>query len=491
MKSFTLLLNIWACGSAIGVSAAPRPHGHAIANASALIGSSPTHGSASPTASTGSSVQHIRGGSEYVIIFDPNHPEPPEVSHILGKIGMNTSHPDVTYVYNNSAFRGFAGKIQNHSVSALNSMAEVKTVEQSIQVKSFSEEVRGNSPWGLQRVSQEAQVTGDANQMAFQYQFSSDGGLGKGVDIYVVDTGINTAHLAFGGRATMGFSMNGDGDLTAASDQDGHGTHVSGTAAASLFGVASGANLIGVKVLGANGSGMSSDTIKGLDYLVQQHDQKKQRPGFVGSIASMSWGLSSRSSSVEQAIGAAVDAGIHVTVAAGNDHEDACNTAPASTGGKGADGKGGKAVAVGSINIGDQISTFSNTGSCVDVYAPGENVLSTWIGGTNTVQSLSGTSMSTPHVTGVMAYLMAQNSQLASSPAAMKAFLASSALPGIVQGNGNVASGDNQLLLNNGIQGSPSTGTTGSNDNSKRQFRRGPIFSPHLVGLSETTQLRY
>jgi cerevisin len=393
----------------------------------------------------------IVDGQEYVVLLDPDQPIPPAIADILARVGLDRDS-DVTYIFNNSAFRGFSGVMKDDHVDALNAMNEVKSVEASVKISSFATSTRNPATWGLERISQQSQVTGDPTHMNFQYDFDSSGSLGKGVDIYVVDTGINIAHEAFGGRAQMGFSMNGPGDLNASSDQDGHGTHVSGTAAGYPFGVASSANLIGVKVLGADGSGYTSDTIKGLDYVVSTHDANKVKPGFVGSIASMSWGLSGRSVSVEQAINAAVGAGVHVSVAAGNQGHDACTESPASTGGKGFDGTGGKAVAVGAVNNNDQISTFSNSGQCVDVYAPGEDVISAWIGSPTMVNILSGTSMACPHVTGLMAYLMAQNAALASSPASMKQHLATTSFTGQLSPQQALASGDLGLLINNGFK---------------------------------------
>ncbi|KAI9809019.1 MAG: hypothetical protein M1825_002308 [Sarcosagium campestre] len=396
---------------------------------------------------------HRSGGEEYVVLFDPDQPAPPEVAQILGRIGLHADHPDITRVFRNSAFQGFAGRMKNHCIDALNGMAEVKYVEKSVQIKKISSEVRTNAPWGLQRISQQGQVRGDVSKMDFTYTYDAQGKLGKGVDIYVVDTGVNTDHLAFEGRAKMGFSFEGKSDLNAGSDQDGHGTHVAGTAAGDLFGVASGANIVGVKVLGADGSGLSSDTIKGLDYIIQRHEQRIKDSDHVGSIASMSWGLDTRSQAVEHAINAAVDAGIHVSVAAGNSGQDACLTSPSSSGGRGADGRGGKAISVGSISSQDTVSSFSNTGSCVDVFAPGEDVVSSWINGDNTVNSLSGTSMACPHVTGMMAYHMAQDPKLAKSPQAMKEFLIRSALPGGQAGTSKTSSAPTLELINNGFRG--------------------------------------
>jgi cerevisin len=341
---------------------------------------------------------HTPGGERYVVLFDAKHPEPPEVTEILDRVGLNQNHPDIEYVFNNTAFRGFIGKMNKHCVDALNAMNEVKYVDPSVKISIEAVETRAFAPWGLQRISQANRVSpaSDANRAVFRYKYERTGNIGQGVDIYVVDTGVNTAHRAFGGRARMGFSKDGPGDLNANSDGSGHGTHCAGTAAAASVGVASLANIIGVKILGADGSGFSSDVLQGIDYIIQNHNARRSQPGFIGSVASMSFGLSGRSASLEAAMDAAFDAGIHLSVAAGNEARDACLSTPASRGGNGADGQGGKAVAVGAMNINDQISSFSNTGRCVDVYAPGETVISTWIGGTDVLQILSGTSMAAP-----------------------------------------------------------------------------------------------
>ncbi|KAI9798908.1 MAG: hypothetical protein M1833_004411 [Piccolia ochrophora] len=484
MLSHTLLRWCAATVLALQIIASPIPHGdsteHSTPQNSSLEGSQTITTStatsppvAVPTTSAGidelldnldrtisddddtfdPTKEHESGGEEYVVLFDPDQPTPPEVADILSRVGLNTEHPDVTRVFRNSAFRGFAGTMKNHCIDALNGMAEVKYVEKSVTIKSYDTSVRTNAPWGLQRISQQSKVRGDPSVLDFSYTFDSAGKLGQGVDIYVVDTGINTDHVAFEGRARMGFSKDGPRDLNAACDKDGHGTHVAGTAGGDLFGVASGSNLIGVKVLGADGSGLSSDTLKGLDYIIEEHDRRKSDPDFVGSIASMSWGLPSRSRAVEQAINAAVDAGVHVSVAAGNEGRDACVASPASTGGQGADGNGGKAISVGSISSRDSVSSFSNTGSCVDIFAPGENIVSTWIQGDNTVNSLSGTSMACPHVTGMMAYLMAQNKDLAQNPQAMKEHLISSAIGRGPNARGSSNPSNRILVINNGFRG--------------------------------------
>ncbi|KAI9843248.1 MAG: hypothetical protein M1837_006537 [Sclerophora amabilis] len=422
--------------------------------------------SSSTTSSQTPTESHQSGGSEYVVLFDRDNPTPPEVSEVLERVGLNPEHQDITHVFSNSAFRGFSGNMKNHCITALNEMTDVKFVEPSVRMSTTSTQTRKNSPWGLQRLSQPGTMSGDDSKMQFEYKYDNKGNLGKGVDIYVVDTGLNADHLAFGGRARMGFSMEGGPKgTTDEGDVLGHGTHVAGTAAGDVFGVASGANIIGVQVLGADGSGSSSDTINGIDYILKEHEKRKDKADFIGSIASMSLGSSGRSPGMEQAISAAVDAGIHFSVAAGNQGEDACTGSPASTG-----GRQGSSVTVGSVNIRNEISSFSNTGPCVDVYAPGENILSTWIDGVDSVKSLSGTSMATPHVTGLMAYLMAQDQRLAGCPTCMKEYLAMSSAGTNLRPSSSMTKPDFGLLVNNGL--AKLTGQSAANSTARLSRRR-------------------
>jgi len=155
-------------------------------------------------------------------------------------------------------------------------------------------------------------------------------------------------------------------------------------------------------------------------------------------------GVDSETTALELSIDAAIDAGMHVAVAAGNDGNYSCDFAPAFTG-----GANGRAISVGSISIYNTISSFSNTGDCTDIYAPGEQVMSAWISGKDVINILDGTSMATPHVAGVVAYLMSQNETLAKSPVEMKKFLLDTAIRGQI--TGQVYQGDNMLLLNNGV----------------------------------------
>jgi cerevisin len=189
-------------------------------------------------------------------------------------------------------------------------------------------------------------------------------------------------------------------------DNNGHGTHCAGTIASSKYGVAKRANVIAIKVLGPNGSGSMSDVIAGVVSAAEMAAKKAAvsatelkatgKTKHKGSVANMSLG-GGKSRALDDAVNAAVDSGLNFAVAAGNDNRDACSFSPA-----GAE----KAVTVGASTLGDERAYFSNFGPCVDVFAPGLNILSTWIGSTTAINTISGTSMASPHTAGLLAYLL-------------------------------------------------------------------------------------
>ena len=258
-----------------------------------------------------------------------------------------------------------------------------------------SPEVEKNAPWGLARISHRDSLSfGTFNK----YLYTEDGG--EGVDVYVIDTGTNVDHVDFEGRAHWGKTIpTGDVD----EDGNGHGTHCSGTIAGKKFGVAKKANVYAVKVLGSNGSGSMSDVVKGVEWAALSHTENVQaakkgkgKKGFKGSTANMSLG-GGKSVTLDLAVNAAVDAGLHFAVAAGNDNADSCNYSPA-----GAE----KAVTVGASTLEDERAYFSNYGKCNDIFAPGLNILSTWAGSKYATKTISGTSMASPHIAGLLAYFL-------------------------------------------------------------------------------------
>jgi cerevisin len=303
-------------------------------------------------------------------------------------------------------------------------------------------ETEKNAPWGLARISHRDSLSfGSWNK----YLYAADGG--EGVDVYVIDTGTNVKHVDFEGRAHWGKTIpQGDAD----EDGNGHGTHCSGTVAGKKYGVAKKANVYAVKVLRSNGSGTMSDVVKGVEYAVQAHKEtlaaakKGKKKGWKGSAANMSLG-GGKSTTLDLAVNAAVAAGIHFAVAAGNDNADSCNYSPAAA---------ENAVTVGASTLLDERAYFSNYGKCNDIFAPGLNIPSTWIGSDHATNTISGTSMASPHIAGLLAYLLSLQPSKDSAfavaditPKELKANLISIATPGKLS---DVPSNTKNILAWNG-----------------------------------------
>lgn len=254
--------------------------------------------------------------------------------------------------------------------------------------------VENGAPWGLARLSHRDSLSfGTFNK----YLYAEDGG--EGVDAYIIDTGTNVDHVDFEGRASWGQTIpENDSD----SDGNGHGTHCSGTIAGKKYGVAKKANVYAVKVLRSNGSGTMSDVVLGVQWAAEAHVKKSEEAkkgkakGFKGSVANMSLG-GGKSKTLDDMVNAAVAAGVHFAVAAGNDNADACSYSPASA---------QNAVTVGASTLADERAYFSNYGKCTDIFAPGLNILSTWVGSKYAVNTISGTSMASPHIAGLLAYYL-------------------------------------------------------------------------------------
>lgn len=287
--------------------------------------------------------------------------------------------------------KGYSGAFGDTVLNEIRKHPDVAYVEKDSVVHAFEKPITEHSaPWGLARISHHKRLNfGNFNK----YLYHPDGG--EGVDVYVIDTGTNVAHVDFQNRAFWGKTIPvGDAD----EDGNGHGTHCSGTIAGKKYGVAKKAHVYAVKVLRSNGSGSMSDVVKGVEFAVESHI-KKARSGdkkFKGSAANMSLG-GGKSPALDLAVNAAVKAGINFAVAAGNDNADACDYSPAAS---------ELAVTVGASTLGDQRAYFSNFGKCTDIFAPGLNIESTWIGSKTAINTISGTSMASPHVAGLMAYFI-------------------------------------------------------------------------------------
>ncbi|KAI5789658.1 peptidase S8/S53 domain-containing protein [Peziza echinospora] len=352
-------------------------------------------------------------GGDYVVLVDDEDER--SIEQLIVELGGSMS--DIKYVYDNPYFKGFAGSMSKHCAGRLSNFTGIASYDKKTTFWAADVQIRSNVTWGLQRISQSGATGGRARDQTFTYTF--DTSLGEGVDIYIVDTGIDVNHIDFEGRATFGWSFDGS-DV----DGNGHGTHCAGTAASSTFGIASKANLIAVKVLGDDGSGSNDDIIQGLSFVASEHARRKTEPGFRGSIISMSLGSSQVVDVLDRAIAKTIAAGIHVSVAAGNSAVDACTSSP------GAGSRNGAVISVGAVDINDVRASFSNFGRCVTTYGPGVQILSTFIdpqdpvnGQQNIINVLSGTSMACPHITGLIASYLSVNPQLVEDPVAMKALI--------------------------------------------------------------------
>ncbi|KAF9045110.1 serine protease [Panaeolus papilionaceus] len=319
---------------------------------------------------------------------------------------------------------GFAVELDEAALNELRTSKDVELITEDGIMEAFATQT--NAPWGLQRISQRAKLS-STSTTALTYTYNYDDSAGSGVDIYIVDTGIYTAHSDFGGRAKWGASFNNLGN----SDGHGHGTHCAGTAAGTRYGVAKGANLIAVKVLSDSGSGATSGIVSGLNWVLSQA-RASGRP----SVVSMSLG-GSTATALDNAVASLTAAGIHVIAAAGNSNTNAANTSPA---------RAPSAITVGASTIGDVRSSFSNYGAVVDVFAPGTSITSTWIGSTTATNNISGTSMAAPHIAGLVAYLIGKDGNV--SPAAMETKIKSLSTKSVLT---SIPSGTVNNLAFNGI----------------------------------------
>lgn len=284
------------------------------------------------------------------------------------------------------------------------------------------EDTQNGAPWGLDRT--------DQRTLPLSGTYSPPSG-GTGVMVYVIDTGILATHQDFGGRVQTGFDAvgvgsNGINDGKGTSDCNGHGTHVAGVAAGSTYGMAKAATLVPVRALACDGSGWNSDVIAGLDWMVQQH-----QPG-QPAVANLSIG-GAADNGLDAAVQGAIDHGITVTVAAGNSGTNACTGSPARV---------PAALTVAASDISDRQASFSNFGTCVDLYAPGVQITSDWYTSNSSTAALSGTSMAAPHAAGAAAMILSQHP--AWTPAQVSSTLTSSATIGAITNPG--AGTPNRLL---------------------------------------------
>ncbi|OMH84827.1 Subtilisin-like protease [Zancudomyces culisetae] len=336
---------------------------------------------------------------------------------------------NINHIYDEGVV-GYSGTFEPKLIEFIKNSDEVEYVEKDQVV--YASDLQSGAPWGLARVSQRAGLT-----ISNYDKYYHDPKGGNGVLAYVVDTGVNIEHQDFEGRAEWGKTVPfGDEDI----DGNGHGTHVAGTIAGKKYGIAKKAKVIAVKVLRSNGSGSMSDVVAGVSFVAKDAKERAVKASKAGkvlnSVANMSLG-GGYSRALNQAVDEAVSNGIHFVVAAGNDNRDACSYSPASS---------ASAITVGSTDLSDNRSSFSNFGPCVNVFAPGRNILSTWIGSKTASRSISGTSMASPHVCGLAAYFLSLADQPLTTSQLAK-LITESATKGIVTSPG--AGSPNLLIYNN------------------------------------------
>lgn len=261
-------------------------------------------------------------------------------------------------------------------VEAMKKNPQVLSIENDTVMK-IDATTQSNPDWGLDRIDQKALPLNSA------YSYLQTG---SGTTAYIVDTGILSSHQQFSGRVLSGYTAISDGNGT--TDCNGHGTHVAGTVGGSTYGVAKNVNLVPIRILGCDGSGASSNVIAGLDWILKN--------GKKPAVVNMSLG-GDASTSLDSAVENLFNNGYVVVVAAGNSNTDACSASPARV---------SKALTVAATDNTDTRASYSNYGNCVDIFAPGSQINSSWIGSNTATKVLNGTSMATPHVAGAVAEML-------------------------------------------------------------------------------------
>nr|AAT09329.1 alkaline serine protease [Penicillium chrysogenum] len=316
-----------------------------------------------------------------------------------------------------NGMKGYSASFDDRTVKDIASDPTVKYVEPDMVVNANANVVQRNAPsWGLSRISSKKSGATD---------YVYDSTAGEGIVIYGVDTGIDIGHADFGGRAEWGTNTAENDDT----DGNGHGTHTASTAAGRKFGVAKKPSAVAVKVLGADGSGTNSQVIAGMDWAVKD---SKSRGATGKSVMNMSLG-GAYSRAMNDAAANVVRSGVFLSVAAGNEAQDASNSSPASA---------PNVCTIAASTNSDESASFTNFGSVVDLYAPGKDITAAYPGGGS--KTLSGTSMAAPRVAGAAAYLMALEGVTSDKACARIVELAISSIS-------SAPSGTTSKLLYNGI----------------------------------------
>ncbi|MGW1931554.1 S8 family peptidase [Streptomyces sp. NPDC001919] len=344
----------------------------------------------------------------YIVTLDESAPaETAKGRAVAARFGAKIER---TYT---SAINGYAVALSEAQARKLAADPAVASV---VQNRVFTVDGTQPSPpsWGLDRIDQRA--------LPLNQSYTYPDSAGQGVTAYIIDTGVRITHSDFGGRASNGYDAI-DNDNTA-QDGHGHGTHVAGTVAGTSYGVAKKAKIVGVRVLNNQGSGTTAQVVAGIDWVT--------RNAVKPAVANMSLG-GGVDSALDTAVRNSIASGVTYAVAAGNDNANASNYSPARV---------AEAITVGSTTNTDARSSFSNYGSALDIFAPGSSITSSWNSSDSATNTISGTSMATPHVAGAAAVYLAGNPT--ATPAQVSTALTTAATPNVVT---NPGSGSPNRLL--------------------------------------------